>query len=197
MEKLDFEEIYATNETPVYNYILRMVKDSQLAKDLTQDIFIKIHQNLEKFQGKAKLSTWIYKIATNAYLDYFRTAAHKKETVTEPLNDSMDETKKLEEVKKVLSIDDQLVKLEMNSCIREFLDRLPEEYRAVIILHDLQGVKNREISDILSCSLDTVKIRLHRARNKFRTVLASNCTFYRDPNDVLSCDRKEKKQNEM
>jgi len=67
----------------------------------------------------------------------------------------------------------------------------------VIVLHDLQAVKNQEIADILSCSLETVKNRLHRARNKFRTVLASNCNFYRDPNDVFSCDRKEKKQDEM
>ena len=197
MKDLNFENIYATYEKPVYNYVLRMVKDSQLASDLIQDIFIKIYQNLESYRGDAKLSTWIYKIATNAYLDYFRTAVHKKEKVTEALDDNSDEKKKLEEVKRVLSIDEQVVKLEMNSCIREFLDKLPEEYRAVIVLHDLQAVKNQEIADILSCSLETVKIRLHRARNKFRTVLASNCNFYRDPNDVFSCDRKEKKQDEM
>jgi RNA polymerase sigma-70 factor (ECF subfamily) len=113
------------------------------------------------------------------------------------LDDNLDKTESLEEGKRVLSIDDQIVKLEMNSCIREFLDELPEEYRAVIILHDFQGVKNREIADILSCSLETVKIRLHRARNKFRSVLASNCNFYMDANDVLSCDRKEKRKSEM
>ena len=197
MKKLNFEEIYATYEKPVYNYVLHMVKDTQLASDLIQEIFIKIYQNLESYRGEAKLSTWIYKIATNAYLDYFRTAVHKKEKVTEPLDNYSDEKKKLEEVKRVLSIDEQVVKFEMNACIREFLDKLPEEYRAVIVLHDLQAVKNQEIADILSCSLETVKIRLHRARNKFRTVLASNCNFYRDPNDVFSCDRKEKKQDEM
>jgi RNA polymerase sigma-70 factor (ECF subfamily) len=197
MEKLSFEEIYATYEKPVYNYVFRMVKDAQLTSDLTQDIFIKIYQNLEGYRGEANLSTWIYKIATNAYLDYFRTSAHKKEKVTEQLEDDSDTQKKMEEVKRVLSIDDKMVKLEMNACIREFLDKLPDESRAVIVLHDLQGVKNKEIADILSCSLETVKIRLHRARNKFRNVLASNCNFYRDPDDVFSCDRKEKKQDEV
>jgi RNA polymerase sigma-70 factor (ECF subfamily) len=130
-------------------------------------------------------------------LDYFRTAAHKKEKVTKLLDENLDRTKKLEEAKRVLSIDERVVKFEMNACIREYLDGLPEEYRAVIVLHDLQGIKNREIADILGCTLETVKIRLHRARNKFRTVLASNCNFYHDPDDVFSCDRKEKKQNEM
>jgi RNA polymerase sigma factor (sigma-70 family) len=55
-----------------------MVKNAQLANDLVQDIFMNVYKNLERFQGNAKLSTWIYKIATNAYLDYFRTADHKK-----------------------------------------------------------------------------------------------------------------------
>lgn len=193
MGKLNFEEIFTTYEKPVYNYVLHMVKDAHLANDLVREIFLKIYKNLETYQGKAKLSTWIYKIATNVYLDYFRTAAHKKEKVTKLLDNNLDENKKLEEIKRVLSIDEQLVKQEMNVCIQEFLERLPEEYRAVIILHDLQGFKNLEIADILNCSLETVKIRLHRARNKFRTVLASNCSFYRDPNDVFSCDRKETK----
>jgi RNA polymerase sigma-70 factor (ECF subfamily) len=193
MENLNFEEIYSTYEKPVYNYVLHMVKDAQLASDLAQEIFLKVYKNLETYQGKAKLSTWIYKIATNAYLDYFRTSAHKKEKVTKLLDDNLNENNKLEEIKRVLSIDEQVVKQEMNVCIQEFLERLPGEYRAVIVLHDLQGVKNREIADILSCSLDTVKIRLHRARNKLRTVLASNCNFYRDPNDVFCCDRKETK----
>lgn len=67
MKKLSFEEIYATYEKPVYNYVLRMVKDTQLASDLIQDIFIKIYQNLESYRGEAKLSTWIYKIATTAW----------------------------------------------------------------------------------------------------------------------------------
>ncbi len=197
MEKLDFEEIYTTFEKPVYNFVFRMVKDDHLACDIVQEIFIKIYKNLEGFKGNAKLSTWIYKIATNAYLDYFRTAEHKKENVTKQLDDNLDKAKRLEEVKRVLSIDERVVKLEMNACIREFLDRLPDDYRAVIVLHDLQGIKNREVADILGCTLETVKIRLHRARNQFRTILASNCNFYRDPDDVFSCDRKETQQNEM
>ncbi len=64
----------------------------------------------------------------------------------------------------------------------------------MIVLHDLQGLKNREIADIVQCSLETVKIRLHRARKKLRAVLAANCEFYRDECNVLSCDRKSTEQ---
>ena len=84
-----------------------------------------------------------------------------------------------------------MIKNEMGECIRDFVDRLFEEYRTVIVLHDLQGLKNREIAEIMDCSLETVKIRLHRARKKLKTVLASNCEFYRDDSGILCCDKKE------
>ncbi|MEE9168258.1 MAG: sigma-70 family RNA polymerase sigma factor [bacterium] len=87
MEKNSFEDVYVSYEKPVYNYVLRMVKDGSLAEDITQDVFVKVYQNLANFRGDAKLSTWIYQIATNTYLDYFRSAAHKKESMTDHLDD--------------------------------------------------------------------------------------------------------------
>jgi RNA polymerase sigma-70 factor (ECF subfamily) len=189
MEKGKFEELFSSYEKPVYNYILRMVKKRQLAEDLTQDTFLKIYQNLTKFRGDAKLSTWIYRIATNTYLDYLRTAVHKKEMETDQLNDDGNNGWKLEEIEKVLSIDEQLLQSEMSSCVREFVSNLPEDYRTVIVLHDLQGMKNREIADILGCSLETVKIRLHRARKKFRTTCAASCEVYQDESDMLCCEK--------
>ena len=67
MEDLKFEDIYSDFEKPVYNFVLRMARNDLLAQDLTQDIFVKIYQNLATFRGDAKLSTWIYKIANNTY----------------------------------------------------------------------------------------------------------------------------------
>jgi RNA polymerase sigma-70 factor (ECF subfamily) len=189
MNSYNFEEIFDTYEKPVYNYVLRMVRNKQSAEDLTQDIFIKIYKNLSSFREEAKLSTWIYRIATNTYLDYFRTAAHQKEVRSDYLNG--DENLSMEEIEKVLSIDEQLVKTEMNACVQDYVNNLPEDYKVVIILHDLEGLKNREIADILGSSLDLVKIRLHRARKKFRTVCAANCNLYRDSNNVLCCEKKE------
>lgn len=103
MDRRNFEEIYSSYEKPVYNYVLRMVQDKPLAEDLTQDIFIKIYQNLTKFRGEASLSTWIYRIATNTYLDYFRSAGHQKETRTDYLNGDGTEEFKFEEVEKTKS----------------------------------------------------------------------------------------------
>jgi RNA polymerase sigma-70 factor (ECF subfamily) len=76
----------------------------------------------------------------------------------------------------------------MNSCIRNYIENLPENYRTVVILSELEGVKNKEIAEILNISLDNVKIRLHRARAQLRKKLESNCSFYRNEQNELSCD---------
>lgn len=191
MENLSFENIFSSYQKPLYNYVLRMVKDEQSAEDLTQDIFIKIYHNLSSFRGDAAVSTWIYKIATNTYLDYVRSSGFKKDSLSDYIDEGDNEKWDHEESEKILSLDEQTVKSEMNTCIQKFLNDLPGDYRAVIVLHDLQDLKNREVADILECSLETVKIRLHRARKKFRSILADNCDFYRDTNDILSCLRKE------
>jgi RNA polymerase sigma-70 factor (ECF subfamily) len=70
------------------------------------------------------------------------------------------------------------------------VDRLPEPYRTVIVLSEIEGFKNLEIADILGLSLDNVKIRLHRAREKLRQGLAAGCTFHRDERNEFACDRK-------
>jgi len=191
MENLGFENIFTSYEKPLYNFVLRMVKDTQTAEDLTQDIFIKIYKKLKSFRGEASVSTWVYKIATNAYLDYVRSSGYKKNSLSDYIDEGENEKWNHGQYEKIIAIDEQAIKSEMNTCIQRFLNDLPEDYRAVIVLHDLQDLKNKEIADILNCTLEIVKIRLHRARKKFRTVLADNCDFYRDTNDILGCLRKE------
>ena len=78
----------------------------------------------------------------------------------------------------------------MNECIREFIDKLPEDYKSVTVLSELEELKNIEISEVLGISLDTVKIRLHRARAKLKKELEAGCIFKRDEENELVCDRK-------
>jgi len=168
-----------------------MIGNESVAEDLAQDAFIKVYNNLPNFRGDSKLSTWIYKIATNVSLDYFRTSSYKKSELTDLLDeDSNPQNSNNNVIDKVLSIEEELIKSEMSECVHDFVDRLPEDYRAVLVLHDLQDFKNKEIAEILGTSLENIKIRLHRARNKLRSTLASYCNFYRDKRNVLRCDRK-------
>jgi RNA polymerase sigma-70 factor (ECF subfamily) len=78
----------------------------------------------------------------------------------------------------------------MSGCVREFIDKLPSDYKTVILLSELEGFKNTEIADVLQISLDTIKIRLHRARAKLKAVLNDGCDFYHNEQNFLACYRK-------
>jgi RNA polymerase sigma-70 factor (ECF subfamily) len=88
------------------------------------------------------------------------------------------------------STEQRLIRHEMNGCIREIIQTLPEQYRSVIVLSELEGLKDGEIAEILGLTLQTAKVRLHRARAKLRKELVATCVFYRDEQNELACDRK-------
>jgi RNA polymerase sigma-70 factor, ECF subfamily len=83
-----------------------------------------------------------------------------------------------------------IIREEMSECVREFIDKLPPDYKTVILLSELEGFKNIEIADVLQISLNTVKIRLHRARAKLKEILNDGCDFYHNEQNALACDRK-------
>ncbi len=163
------------------------------AEDLAQEVFVKIDRELQNFRGESQLSTWIYRIATNTALDRRRSSAFKQKNREQAASDFIE---KMAAVKGVWSgekrseVDQQLIRQEMNDCIRKYIDELPEQYRAVIVLSEVEGFKNREIAEILQISIAAVKIRLYRARKKLQEKLQNRCNFYRDERGELACDRK-------
>ncbi len=78
----------------------------------------------------------------------------------------------------------------MSECVREYIDKLPVDYKTVLILSEIEGFKNKEIADILQISLENVKIRLHRARAGLKKELNDGCDFYHNEQGTLACDRK-------
>lgn len=191
----DFQNIYECYKPKIYRYLVRLVGEYEAA-DLTQDVFVNISRALERFRGKSQLSTWIYRIATNAALDRLRRPSFKQ-TARKGLSGNWPGRSKTEiEDKDVWtgeappSVDQQLIREEMNQCIRAFIDRLPSNYRTALVLSELEELTNREIADILGISLHTVKIRLHRARVKLKGELVTHCSFYRNERNELACDLK-------
>jgi RNA polymerase sigma-70 factor (ECF subfamily) len=159
------------------------------AEDITQEIFIKVNRSLDGFKGDSSISTWIYRIATNATLDKLRATSRKlANPISENELESMDQNVWTEE--KQLNTDEEVVRTEMNNCIREFIERLPADYKTVMLLSKLDGMKSSEIAEILDVSLETVKIRLHRGRTRLKKELEKGCDFYQDEQRGLSCDRK-------
>lgn len=192
----DFNRIFGDYQKPVYNYVLRMVRESPIAEELTQDIFVKVYKSLSEYRGDSTLSTWIYSIATNTCLDYFRSRPHKKSEKTDLLRaEDLLASALPVDLMEPPSAEDEIIQAQMSSCVLNYIDDLPEEYRAVILLHDLHGFTNPEIAKITGTSLENVKIRLHRARKKMQEVFSSKCDFYRDERNVLRCVEKEESEN--
>ena len=194
-DKLDFDSVYDEFHLKIGRYLERMVGKSE-AEDLTQEVFIKVNKGLEGFEGKSSLSTWVYRLATNAALDKLHSRPLRENKQNLSLS-SIDDEPEAEDKdicvqEKELSAEREAIRTEMNECIREFIDRLPENYRTVIILSELKDLKNQDIADILSISLDAVKIRLHRARMKLKEEFEAGCHFYYNEDSELSCDRKQK-----
>jgi RNA polymerase sigma-70 factor (ECF subfamily) len=162
------------------------------AEDAAQEVFVKAHQALDTFRGESKLTTWIYRIATNTAMDRLRGSSAKILSVSNSLTDEDDLAVERGQVSdaNAFRLDTLLIRKEMNDCIRGIVDALPENYRAVLILSDLEGLTNAEISAILALPLETVKIRLHRGRKSLKKQLESKCHFYRDDRNELACDRK-------
>jgi RNA polymerase sigma-70 factor, ECF subfamily len=183
----EFQHIYDAFRPKIHRYLARLAGTDE-ADDLTQEVFIKVSRGLKDFRGESKLSSWIYRIATNTALDHLRRPSH---ITTEMSSIDMETEEEPLRLKGEISlIDRQLIRKEMNACIRNVIKQLPEDYRTVIVLSELEEFRNHEIAEILQVSLDSVKIRLHRARKQLKKELENLCCFYHDERNVLSCDLK-------
>ena len=187
-----FEEIYSEFFPRISSYLGRFV-GAQEAEDVTQEVFLKVSAALSNFRGGSSLSTWIYRIATNTALDHLRKTrpAQPEPEINNPASDGLvpEETAGINGGGGP-ALDKELIRKEMNECIRGIVDGLPENYRMVLVLSEMEGFRDAEIARILGVSLETVKIRLYRARARLRRELEANCNFYRDERNELACDRK-------
>jgi RNA polymerase sigma-70 factor (ECF subfamily) len=188
---LDFEAVHSEHRGPILAYLQRLARDLPLAQELTQETFLRVSRSLGGFRGEAKLTTWLYRIATRVYLDHRRKEAVRSFDPERLPPDLAAAPAPGSSAARGPRLPDRLFEdSEMGRCIREFVDGLPPEYRAVIVLHDLQGLSNPEIAQVLDCSVATVKIRVHRAREQLRGVLSQHCEL--DCEDgVVRCDRKQ------
>jgi RNA polymerase sigma-70 factor, ECF subfamily len=167
---------------PVLRYLVRYVGDRAVAEDLLQETLIRVARGLPGFSGRASVKTWAFTIATRVAADHFRDPDRRVRIV------EVDEAAGLSADERAM--DERLVVDEMNACVRQVIDSLPEDYRAALVLHDLEGLPAAEVAQVCDCSVATAKIRIHRARLRLRDALRGACDFYRDRENVLRCDRK-------
>lgn len=173
--ELEFQKIYDDYQPRLLRYLVRLVGEHE-AEDLSQEVFVKVNQALKTFRGESQLSTWLYRIATNAAIDKMRTASFRQGTEQIVLDDSNEiEDKDSWTGEETPSLEQQLMQKEMYQCFIDYVKNLPTSYRAIIILSELEGLSNNDIAEILGLSLDVVKIRLHRGRVRLLEELKTNC----------------------
>jgi len=165
-------EIVAQNERMVYNAALRLLANEDEAECVLQETFLKVFQALPEFKGQSALSTWIYRIATNFSL--MRLRSRKK--ATENLDNVESKLNKSTLAAFNRSIGNNPLRAVMNKELRHAMEKeiaeLPDKFRSVFVLKDIDGYSLKEISDMLNMSLAAVKTNLHRARLFLRNRLA-------------------------
>ncbi len=190
---MEFWDLYDQYYVRVRKFILSLVRDEWVADDLIQETFLRIQTNLKSLKDPSKLSSWIFRIAYNLCQDHFRQLkiSRKEERIDQ------EET---EDFKEALmqggpGIQKELEQRQMGECVQSYIHLLPEPLLVVLILFDTMDFNQQEIADTLGVTIENVKVRLHRARKKLRTILEEKCAFERDERNVLVCTPASEGEN--
>ncbi len=167
-----FEELVRRYERKVYNITYRLMGNEQDASEALQDAFLRAYRFIGKFQFKSSFFTWLYRIATNVSLSKLRKRG-KLHTVSldQPVNEAGDLPFEIPDVK--YGPEKLMKQRELRAAIQKAVEELPKDYREVVVLRDLDGLSNEEVSKNLKLSVAAVKSRLHRGRLVLREKLVS------------------------
>jgi RNA polymerase sigma-70 factor (ECF subfamily) len=184
---IDLNEALAAHRSPLLAYVRGIVRDKHAAEDLTQETLLRASRGFWGLKDLDRLVPWLYRIATNVCRDYLRKEKRAGENFDRAAGSiSPDELRD----ENAPQLDKVIECAEMGECVRRYFDKLSDPYRAVIILHDLEGMTNPCIANFMGISLHTAKIRLHRARAQLREMLQDACNFYTDERGILVCEPK-------
>ena len=182
----EVERVFVAHYDAVYRFVRRLVSSDSEAKDLTQDTFARAYQALPQFRGESTLKTWLIRIAQNIVLDRFRQLSRKREGDAPWLDDPDVEALPARGLDQAQVAEQR----QSNACVRRCVDALAEDYRQAVVLHDMVGMTNVEIAKILGVSLATVKIRVHRGRQRLKALTGRYCEVYRDERNEVACQMK-------
>ena len=160
-----FEELVLEYEKKVYNVALRMLNNSEDAADMTQEAFIKAYNSLSGFRGDSKFSVWLTRIVSNLCLDFMRSR-NRRPTVSLSMEDEDGEDVQLDIADTSQSPEQLLERSLTRESVRRGLQSLPEDYREILLLREIQGLSYDEIAAALDIEVGTVKSRIFRGRKK-------------------------------
>lgn len=166
-------------------YIRRLVRDAADAEDLTQETLVRAHRQCDTLRDPAALTSWLYQIATHVSVDRLR---QRMRTIHRQVDAPVEELVVVDKDRpSPLTVIQQK---EMSSCVQRYVANLSDVYKAVLLLHDADGLTADEIAHLLQLPLSTVKMRLHRARQQLQAALNNACAFEHDERGVSVCEPK-------
>lgn len=171
-----FEELISRFSEKVLHLAMRLTRNEADAEEVVQEVFLSVFRRIELFEGKAALSSWIYRITANTAFMRLRKrkqhAAISMEDVQPVVRESWTSGRSDEADTTYLS-----TRHELRAALQQAVERLPEEYRMIFVMRDVDGLSNEEVGDVLGMSVAAVKSRLHRSRLMLRKKLER---FYED-----------------
>ena len=171
-----FSELMEAYQKQVYLLALRTVGDPEDAADMTQEAFLRAWRSVGSFRGDSKFSVWLYRLTTNVCIDFLRSRG-RKPTVSLTVENEDEETQELDVADERFDPEAQFENAELRRSVQRGLDSLPEDYRMILILRELNGLSYAEIGETLQLEEGTVKSRLFRARKKL-------CEFLREDGNL-------------
>lgn len=162
-----FEQIFWRYHRRVFSICVRMTKNTEEAEDITQQVFLNLYRKIGSFRGDAAFSTWLHRMTVNQLLMHFRAQKSRKEETTD---DGELRENDFTGNQKSMRTNQIIEKFQLNQLIA----KLPDGYRKIFILHDVQGFEHDEIARILGCAVGTSKSQLFKARRKLRRLLATD-----------------------
>lgn len=178
-----FAELVRRHESPIYNFVVRQLREPSVSEDVTQDVFLRVVQKASEFKHEARFSTWLYTIARNLCIDQIRKASHRRHPSLDqpprgtddgrPLGDSIPDSRP------GTSAERAVVGAEVASRIVTAVDALPDDQREVFLLREVGNLPFKEIAEVTGVGENTVKSRMRYALDRLQNALSDFEEFAR------------------
>jgi RNA polymerase sigma-70 factor (ECF subfamily) len=167
-----FDELFERYKDRIYRVVYHITSNREDANDLVQEAFIKAYRSLHGFKGSSSFYTWIYRIAVNTTLNFSKHRAHHPHLSFDEMDESVKESEAFVNLTTARTASKDLTVEELQEKLNKALQKLSEPHRAVITLHDIEGLPHEEIARIMNCSEGTVRSRLYYARQELQGLLS-------------------------
>lgn len=173
-----FEALVTENEKRIYNLCRRLTGNPEDAAELTQEAFLNAWRGLGRFQGESSFSTWLYRLASNACIDFLRKEKRRQSLSMTVSLDDEEEARQVELPDERYTPERELERIEVRQAVEAGLEKLTPEHRQVLVMREINGLSYAEIGGVLGLEEGTVKSRIARARNALRKVLTERGNFF-------------------